>query len=171
MLPFEIQSETIQDTEITETNWQVHPKIKIIRQLVSSTNSGLKNRAFKTAERRFEYCDSAFLTLKRIARNENGEVKWYGTSGGSEDSAWHYEHYYDGKGHLRFVFVTVYAVNNSREQHRYYFDETGKLIWQNRKRLRGPGYFAPQDIERLVNVDPARAFANDEGLQGVKLQT
>jgi hypothetical protein len=157
-----------QDTEITEANWQTHPKIKSIRQLVISTNSALKSKALKTSERRFEYCNDAFFTLKRIARDEKGEVKWYGDYAEGEDSSWDYQQYYDPKGHLRFVLVTVYAANSSREQHRYYFDETGKLIWQNRKRLSGPGYFAPQDVERLVKVDPAKAFADDEGCKELK---
>jgi hypothetical protein len=157
-----------QDAAITEANWQTHPKIKMIRQLVSSTNHGLKSKAFKTSERRFDYCNDAFFTLKRIAREAKGEVKWYGDYSEGEDSSWDYQQYYDPQGHLRFVLVTVYAANSSREQHRYYFDETGKLIWQNRKRLRGPGYFAPPNVEQLVTVDPAKAFADDEGCKELK---
>lgn len=156
------------EIEITKANWVGHPKIKIIRQIVATTNSGLKRRVLKTAERRLQNCDGAFFNWRRIGRDSRGAVLWYGDYGEGEDSSWNYQRYYDSSGHLRFVFVTVNAANGSRQQHRYYFDEAGKLIWNDRKTLKGPGYFAPHDIERLVGEDPAKAFLANDGCEEIK---
>jgi hypothetical protein len=156
--------------EITERNWQAHPRIVEIRKIVTSIDAGLKNGRFKRAERKFESCPDQYFTLRRIARDANGAAAWYEDYGEGEDSSWDYHYYYDQTRHLRFILITVYAANGTREQHRAYFDETGKLIWQNRRTLKGPGYFAPQNIEELPKEDPNRAFADDKGCEEIKTQ-
>jgi hypothetical protein len=159
---------TGQGTEISETNWQQHPQIRAIRKIVTAVSAGLKNGSFKTQQRKFESCADQYFTLRRIARDAKGAVAWYEEYSEGEDSSWDYHQYYDQTQRLRFVLVTVYAANGTREQHRFYFDETGKLVWQNRRRLKGPGYFAPSNVEELVKEDPAREFANDEGCTEIK---
>jgi hypothetical protein len=64
--------------------------------------------------------------------------------------------------------VTVYAANGTREQHRVYYDESGNIIWRNRKLLKGPGYFQPPDIEELPKEDPAKAFSDDTACVSTK---
>jgi hypothetical protein len=70
------------------------------------------------------------------------------------------DQYYDDAGRLRFALVFVYAANGSRDQHRVYFDETGKPIWQSRKNVKGPGYFAPNNVEEFAKDDVAKEFEN-----------
>jgi hypothetical protein len=44
---------------------------------------------------------------------------------------------------LRFVFITGGATNGSELEHRIYFDETGKRIWEKQIYKKGPGYTFP----------------------------
>ena len=161
-------SVTIQKPAITEQNWISHPQIRAIREIVRGIDASLKRKRLKAAERRFESCEDSYFTVRRIAKDKNRAIKWYGDYAEGEDSAWDYQQYYDSMARLRFVLVTVYAANGSREQHRFYFDDTGKLIWNNRKRLKGPGYFAPQDIERLLTEDPGKMFTEAPGCKELK---
>ena len=153
---------------ISESNWQRHPQIKTIRGIVSSINAGLKKRGFKVSERKFESCGESFFTLRRIAHNAKGAVVWYEDYSEGEDSSWDYHQYYDDSHRLRFVLIVVYAANGSRDQHRGYFDETGKLIWQNRKTLKGPGYFTPQNVEELPKEDPEKEYTEHAGCVEMK---
>lgn len=152
---------------ITEANWQSHPKIVEIRRIVSATNSALKQKRYKVTERQFEYCQDQYFTVHRLAKNSQGMVTFYGDYSEGEDSSWDYQYFYDSARRLRFVLVTVYAANGSREQHRAYFDEGGSVIWRSRKTLKGPGYFAPQNIEGLPKDDPEKEFAA-EGCKEIK---
>jgi hypothetical protein len=152
---------------INESNWQRHPQIRTIRGIVSSINAGLKRRSFKVSERKFESCGESFFTLRRIARNAKGVV-WYEDYSEGEDSSWDYHQYYDDSHRLRFVLIVVYAANGSRDQHRGYFDESGKLIWQNRKTLKGPGYFTPQNVEELAKEDPEKEYTEHQGCVEMK---
>jgi len=159
------------NAQITESNWRSHPKIVAIKKIVNSVNASLRQHTFKTAERRFD-CGRG-LQLRRIARNAKGAVAWYEDYGEGEDSSGDYHQYYDSEGRLRFALITVYAatgLHGSIEQHRVYFDETGKLIWQSRKRVKGPGYFAPPNLQELPQQDPAKEFANspEEGCKELK---
>jgi hypothetical protein len=64
--------------------------------------------------------------------------------------------------------MTSYAANGTREQHRAYFDESGRLLYHGRRLLKGPGYFGPsvEDLKELVKMDPKKDFA--EATQGCK---
>jgi hypothetical protein len=156
-----------QTGEITKANWQRDPRIRDIQKIVGSVNAGLKVHTFKTAERKYECEEVPYFTLMRIARDSKGSVTWYETYSEGEDSSWDDHYYYDNANRLRFVLMTCYAANGTREQHRLYFDGNGKLIWRTRKLLKGPGYFGPQDVEELVKMDPAKDFAESLG-QGCK---
>ena len=155
--------------EITESNWQTHPKIVAIRKMVQATEQGLKSHKLKSTKKEFQACDDDNQTIRRIVRDATGRVLMYeGYHEGREDSSSLYSQYYDDAGKLRFAVVTVYAANGTREQHRAYYDEVGKIIWRNRKLLKGPGYFQPPDIEELPKEDPAKAFADDTGCTSTK---
>jgi hypothetical protein len=150
---------------ISDKNWQKHPKIIAIRRIVNSDSAGVRNGAFKTEHR---VCDTGWFSRLRIARDSKGIVRWYQNYGEGEDSSRDDNHYYDDAGRLRFVLMTTYAANGTREQHRAYFDETGRLIYHGRRLLKGPGYFGPQvdDLKKLVEMDPKKEFA--EAGQGCK---
>ena len=153
------------DDEINDRNWQSHPKIIAIRKIVNSANAEVKSGAYKTEHR---ICEEGWFSRLRIARDAKGTVRWYQHYQEGEDSSWDDNYYYDDAGRLRFVLMTSYAINETREQHRAYFDESGRLIYHGRRLLKGKGYFGPpvEDLEKLAQMDPKKDFA--ESAQGCK---
>lgn len=148
--------------EITKANWQQHPKIKAIRAIVQSVKTGLSRKSFTIKKRAFEYCEPYEDTARAIATNSKGLVRFYQNEGGSDDSALKWEYYYDEGGRLRFVFITGGAVNGSKLEHRIYFDETGKRIWEDQVYKKGPGYTFPEvwPDEQLQISNAAEKFAS-----------
>jgi hypothetical protein len=153
------------EDEINDKNWQSNPKIVAIRKIVNSATAKVRNGAFKTEHR---ICEEGWFSRLRIARDSKGNVRWYQHYEEGEDSSWDDNYYYDDAGRLRFVLMTCYAINGTREQHRAYFDESGRLIYHGRHLLKGPGYFGPpvEALENLVQMDPKKDFA--EATQGCK---
>lgn len=131
------------DGEITKANWQQHPKIKAIRTIVQAVKSGMSNKSFTVKKRVFEYCEPYEDTERMIATDKSGHTRFYQTAGGSDDSSLKWEHYYDETERLRFVFITGGAVNGTELEHRIYFDEAGKRIWEEQTLKKGPGYTFP----------------------------
>ena len=149
--------------EITEANWQQHPKIRTIRNMVSSVDAGLKKGIFKTSQRKFDWCDEGYEVLRRMDVDARGIVRRYEMQGGTEDHARTYQYYYDESARLRFVFISGGATNGTVIQHRIYFDEKGKRIWEAHKLVEGPGYpglchhcFPDEELQMS---DPDKAFA------------
>jgi predicted SPOUT superfamily RNA methylase MTH1 len=156
------------ENEVNDKNWQNHPKIVAIRRIVNSANAEVRRGAFQTEHR---ICEEGWFSRLRIARDSKATVRWYQHYQEGEDSSWDNNFYYDDAGHLRFVLMTSYAINGTREQHRAYFDESGRLIYHGRRLLKGAGYFGPQieDLKELVNMDPAKDFAKEaQGCKEVK---
>ena len=153
------------EDEINDKNWQNHPKIIAIRRIVNSANAEVRSGAFKTEHR---ICEEGWFSRLRIARDSKASVRWYQHYQEGEDSSWDNNFYYDSAGHLRFVLMTSYAANSTREQHRAYFNESGDLIYHGRQLLKGPGYFGPpvEDLKEMVQMDPKKDFA--EATQGCK---
>jgi predicted SPOUT superfamily RNA methylase MTH1 len=151
--------------EINDKNWQTNSRIIAIRKIVDADNAEVKNGTFKTEHR---ICEEGWFARLRIARDSKGTVRWYQHYEEGEDSSWDDNYYYDDAGRLRFVLMTSYAANSTREQHRAYFDESGRLIYHGRRLLKGPGYFGPpvEDLKELVKMDPKKDFA--EATQGCK---
>ena len=133
-----------QDEKITATNWQQHPKIGQVRAIVASVNAGLRKGLFKVSKREFEYCESYEDTLRKIAIDSKGVVRRYENQAGSDDSALTWQHYYDAAGRLRFVFISGGAANGAQLEHRIYFDESGKRLWEEHKYVKGPEYTFPE---------------------------
>ena len=146
------------DDEIKGKNWQNDPRIIAIRKIVDSNNAQVSNGAFKKEHR---ICEEGWFSRLRIARDSKGIVRWYQHYQEGEDSSWDDNYYYDDAGRLRFVLMTSYAINGTREQHRAYFDESGRLIYHGRRLLKGPGYFGPpvEDLKELAHMDPKKDFA------------
>ena len=153
------------EDEINDKNWQTNSRIIAIRKIVDADNAEVKNGTFKTEHR---ICEEGWFARLRIARDSKGTVRWYQHYEEGEDSSWDDNYYYDDAGRLRFVLMTSYAANSTREQHRAYFDESGRLIYHGRRLLKGPGYFGPpvEDLKELVKMDPKKDFA--EATQGCK---
>jgi hypothetical protein len=146
--------------EINQANWQQHPKIKAVRAVFQTVKAGLAAKAFKVRTRRFEYCEPYEDTSRTLAVDTGGRVRYYEKQAGSDDSALKWEHYYDEAGRLRFVFITGGAANGSELEHRIYFDEDGKRIWEEHKYTKGPGYTFPEvwPDEQLQRSNVATAF-------------
>jgi len=154
--------------EIKDRNWQSNPKIIAIRRMVNSANAEVRNGVLKTEHR---VCNTGWFSRLRIARDSKGTVRWYQHYQEGEDSSWDNNYYYDDAGRLRFVLMTSYAINGTREQHRAYFDESGHLLYHGRHLLKGTGYFGPpvEDLQELVHMDPKKDFAEAaEGCKEVK---
>jgi hypothetical protein len=151
--------------EINDKNWQNNSQIIAIRKIVNADNTEVRKGAFKTEHR---ICEEGWFSRLRIARDSKGTVRWYQHYQEGEDSSWDDNYYYDDAGRLRFVLMTSYAINGTREQHRAYFDESGGLIYHGRRLLKGSGYFGPpvEDLKELVKMDPKKDFA--EATQGCK---
>ena len=99
--------------------------------------------------------------------DSKGVVRRYEKQGGSDDSALTWQHYYDKAARLRFVLITGGATNGAQLEHRIYFDESGKRIWEEHKYLKGPEYFFPEvwpeeqkpgQAPPIQKSDPATAF-------------
>ncbi len=148
--------------EITKANWQQHPKIKAIRAIVQSMKTGMSRKSFTVKKRVFEYCEPYEDTERMIATDSRGRARFYQNAGGSDDSSLKWEHYYDEAGHLRFVFITGGAVNGSELEHRIYFDEAGKRIWEEQTYKKGPGYTFPEvwPDDQLQIADAAAKFSS-----------
>jgi hypothetical protein len=156
--------------EITKANWQQHPKIKAIRAIVQSVKTGMAGKTLTTKKRTFEYCEPGEDTMRMLATDASGHARFYQTEGGSEDSSLKFEQYYDEAGRLRFVFITAGAVNGSELEHRIYFDETGKRIWEEQTLKKGPGYTWPEvwPDEQLQINDATGKFASKSPCPEVK---
>lgn len=157
---------TVQSADgINDKNWQNNPQIVAIRKLVNAANAAVNKGAFKTTHK---ICEEGWFSRLRIARDSKGIVRWYQHYQEGEDSSWDDNYYYDDAGRLRFVLMTSYAANGTREQHRAYFDESSRLIYHGRRLLKGPGYFGPpvEDLKELVQMNPEKDFA--EATQGCK---
>ena len=151
--------------EINDKNWQTNPKIIAIRKIVNADNAQVRSGALKVEHR---VCEEGWFTRLRIARDAKGNVRWYQHYQEGEDSSWDDNYYYDDAGHLRFVLMTSYAINGTREQHRAYFDESGRLLYHGRRLLKGTGYFGPseEEFQKMITMDPQKDFA--ETAQGCK---
>ena len=156
------------EAEISDKNWQNNPRIIAIRKMVNSATIEIRKGTLKTEHR---VCEEGWFSRLRIARGANGTVRWYQHYQEGEDSSWDDNYYYDDAGRLRFVLMTSYAINGTREQHRAYFDENGALIYHGRRLLKGTGYFGPsvEDLQKLVQMDPKKDFAEEtQGCKEVK---
>lgn len=157
----------MQDEKITAANWQRHPKILQVRALVNSIDASIRKGSFKTSKREFEYCEPYEDTMRKIAIDSKGVVRRYEDEAGSDDSMLTWRHYYDQRGRLRFVFITGGAANGAQLEHRIYFDESGKRLWEEHKYVKGPGYTWPEvwpeeqndEARPIQKFEPAKAFA------------
>jgi hypothetical protein len=152
-------AQAVKGGQVTRANWQKHPKIQAVRTVVASVNSELAKKTLKVSAREFEYCEPYEDTLRRKAVDSKGLVRRYETQAGSDDSSLTWQHFYDEAGRLRFVFITGGATNGAQLEHRIYFDEGGKRIWEEHKYVKGPEYTFPEVWpDDQLQKKPAGAF-------------
>jgi len=76
-----------EEAKVSRTNWQHHPEIRKVREIVNLINADLSQGALKVSERKFEYNEPYEDTLRRMAVDSKGIVRMYEKQGGSEDSS------------------------------------------------------------------------------------
>jgi hypothetical protein len=165
--------------EISEKNWQQHPKIVEIRKIVQMVDARLKNN-FKTSQRRLEACEyqqkdgmtSYFHgETRRIARDTNGAIRYYSVQYRPNDYSQDTNRYYfDDVGRLRFAYVLSAEVGGGEiyEETRIYFDKDGRRIWVMKK----PATEVPTDdelfktsasaLEQFNSASPCREIKRSE---------
>jgi hypothetical protein len=176
-----LESRTVaqRNDRITATNWRQHPQIKAIRSMVDTVNAELAKGTLKISVRNFEYCEPYQDTMRKMAVDAKGVVRSYVKQAGSEDSSLNWHHYYDENGRLRFAFIFGGATNGAKLEHRIYFDESGRRIWEEQKYLKGPQYFFPKvwpddlagkagQAPPVQKSDPAKAFSANSQCPEVK---
>lgn len=155
---------------ITKANWQRHPKITEVRAIVQSVKARMSRKSLTVRKRAFEYCEPYEDVARTIATDAKGRVRFYGNEGGSDDSALKWKYYYDEMGRLRFAFITGGAINGSKLEHRIYFDENGKRLWEDHTYKKGPGYTFPEvwPDEQLQIKNPAAQFSSTSPCEEIK---
>ncbi len=147
---------------ITESNWVNHTSIKEVREIVNTIHSDIKEGVLKREQKFFEYCSPNHDTMRMTYGDKKGKVRQYIFSGGTEDSAADFIHYYDEAGTVRFVLKKAAASNGTEIEARFYFDAKGKKIWTNLKTFKGPGWPGAGELSDDVVVrDPKKAFVVD----------
>ncbi len=149
--------------KITAKNWRQHPEIKKIRAIYSEVLGKVKRRKLKKAVREIHYCQPGAGGIKRTLYTQGGKlVRQYTTNGNFEGGvAEDVEYYYDAMGRLRFVFA-IYTDNQAEAQvqYRLYYNARGKLIWENRRHVKGTKkIYAPAKWSKYYHLgDPRKDF-------------
>jgi hypothetical protein len=154
--------------ELTETNWQQHPKIVAVRSIVAAVDAGLKKGTFKVSQREFDSCWNGD-SRRRIAHDAKGVVRYYETYGAGEESDRTFKKYYDTFGHLRFVYIIDRWSGIMTA--RIYFDENSKRFWLSYKRVKGepqPGTFGPYDDDEVFLKSPEDDFKSPSDCREIK---
>jgi hypothetical protein len=146
------------NTAINESNWSNHPQIVEVRNIYKEIEGKMAINEFTINTNEAEYAPGV-PTLKILYTDKDKAPRKYYYEAGSDDSSLEYSFYYDTIGKLRFVYIGGGAVNGSVLEHRIYFDETGKRIWEAQKYTDGPGYTFPTvwPDDDLI-FDPIKAF-------------
>lgn len=75
----------------------------------------------------------------------------------TDDHAETHRFYYDSAGRLRFVFVTLGAVNRTHEEERIWYAADRRVLRRTKRLVHGPGYPVP-DVAPIWN--PAEWLRN-----------
>ena len=128
-------------SKITAKNWMRHPEIKKIRDVYKEVRKKIDAGKLTRSVRLFHYCQPGAGGIKRTLYTRGGKlVRQYTTNGNFEGGVSEdVEFYFDAKGRLRFVFA-VYTDNQAegQVQYRIYYNARGRLIWENRRHVKGP---------------------------------
>jgi hypothetical protein len=145
---------------ITEENWREHPAIREIRRVFQDVESLRETERLRRKRRFFADCLAYKDDMSRTLYTDPvGTPRLYTRQAGSEDSAITIKSYYDSQAHLRFVLADAGAINATAIRIRVYFDEAGRLLWENREVIAGPGYPFPDPWpDKWTTRDPVTAF-------------
>ncbi len=140
----------------------LQPEIKSALDIYNEVSSLLQSDVLTTSEREFSYCQPYIDTLRQMALDESGVVRYYRSEAGSDDSFVITEHYYGSSSKLSFILITAHAANGTQLEHYIYLDVSGKRLLEEQKLLKGPGYTFPTIWpENEIIFEPKVAFQAD----------
>lgn len=140
-------------SEITESNWLNHPKIKEIRGIYNVIQNSITTNEFKSETKEIKLETPKFKAITKFS-DSNNIIRKYIKQGGSEDSAHSVSYYFSTSKKLRFVLLSVRATNGTNLEYRLYYDEQGNKIWENKSLIKGPGYpVKPDDFITTTDYD------------------
>jgi hypothetical protein len=153
---------------ITAANWRTHHAIVEIRAIYRETRQAEVAGRLRKEQSTLGHCRPFYEDVERTLHlDQSGAVRSFHLGGGSDDSAVQAAYYYDREGRLRFVFAEAGAVNGTSIEYRIYLSRTGERLWEEQRRLKGPGYTLPSRLpdEWLVR-DPLQAFHTENACTG-----
>jgi len=131
---------------ITKSNWTNHPEIKAIRAIYNEVEA-----ADKKGELRSRSCKASMEA--KLFEDSAGVVRKYARSGGTEDQWQDALFYYDTAKRLRFIYLSMNAVNGTRMEIRaYYAAKDGELLYYDVKKVRGKGW----PLQKLAELSDPR---------------
>jgi hypothetical protein len=145
---------------VTAANWRRHPAIVEIEAIYREVRQAEAAGCLRRKVRTFSYCRSYEDTARTIYLDRHGVARSYRRTGGSDDSAVQAAYYYDRRGALRLLVADVAAVDGTTYQYRIFLSKSGVRLWEERHRLKGPGYpFPGESLDEWLVRDPKQAFA------------
>ena len=144
---------------ITAANWRRHPAILEIEAIYREIRQAEMSTRLRKEERTFNYCRAYEDSDRTLYLDTGGTARSYHVGRGSDDSAIQTTTYYDRDGALRLVLAKAAAVNGTAYAYRIYVSKSGARLWQERRRLHGPGYSFPVQLpDNWLVRDPTQAF-------------
>jgi len=160
------------EQEITESNWEQHPKVVEIRKLYNDIQSRLESKKLKYQEKSFtklpRSCRGMYpLDYIGIATDGTGRVRMHVVAQRiSHDDLLTTRNYYDEGGHLRFVYRTNESPGFATIKNRVYLTEQGTVFWdveaEGKKLTFGKITKAPSEIDDLTNADLLEEYRRRE---------
>ncbi len=156
---------------ITAKNWVGHPHIVEVRNIYEAVQKDREAGLLVKKERGLQpgADEPQADTLRVLHTDKTGRPRIYYTESGPEGSTVRRELFYDAEGNLRFALITAAVANGTRIEHRIYFSADGTRIWEDQKKVKGPGHpFPAVWPDRDLPRDPAAAFKAQGQASGKK---
>lgn len=149
------------EPEITEKNWEQHPKIVEIRKLYNDIESKLANKKLKYQKKNFaklpRSCRGTYPTeYLAIATDRANRVRLdVRAQRISHDDLMTTRNYYDEDGHLRFVYRTEESPGFATVHYRMYLNEQGKMFWDVKTEAKKVKFGEMTRSEEVMNLTTA----------------
>jgi hypothetical protein len=147
------------EKEITDKNWNTHPKIIEVRKLYNDIEEALLKKRITKMKDVMQKEERGFNETYILYADSENVIRKVVVERGSDDSSIITSHYYDAKKNLRFVFIKAGAVNGASLEQRIYFDAGSNRIWEMRKYLSKEKYTFPESWPQdWLVYDPISKF-------------
>jgi hypothetical protein len=142
---------------INDKNWQSSPKVVAARKVGDQVMAAAKAGELTHDDRQWQDCTEDDAE-RHLFRDKSGTVRLFQRAQEDEHATSQWQYFYDPKGTLRFVFLTGAAKDGTKLDARFFFDESGKKIWENQLTTGGQYQWTWADREAAI-TDPAAAYA------------